>query len=40
MQVVGYENMAGTKYEHCIKCNSKAMYFTGDKDCEASNEGS
>jgi uncharacterized protein len=30
-QVVGYENMAGTKYEHCIKCNSKAMYFTGDK---------
>ena len=30
-QLVGYENMAGTKYEHCSKCHSKAMYHTGDR---------
>jgi uncharacterized protein len=43
MQVVGYENMAGTKYEHCDKCHSKAMYFTGDrivKEATKEHEGS
>jgi uncharacterized protein len=42
-QVIGYENMAGNKYEHCIKCNSKAMYHTGDrivKEATKEREGS
>ncbi|MEO6284309.1 MAG: TPM domain-containing protein [Dyadobacter sp.] len=43
MQLVGYDNMAGTKYEYCSKCNSKAMYFTGDrivKEATKDQEGS
>ncbi|MCF0075011.1 TPM domain-containing protein [Dyadobacter sp. CY261] len=43
MQIVGYEDMAVTKYEHCDRCNSKAMHFTGDrivKEATKDQEGS
>lgn len=42
-QIVGYEDMAATKYEYCTNCHSKAMYFSGDrivKEATKDQEGS